>query len=91
MTEEMEKLRRLLDQHSILWEDKSDSQITRTHFEYRGYHWSVVHGFGSYGGYSFVTNDEGLLELMSDAVNGGEPVGWLTADEVMKYVVKEGA
>ena len=41
---------------------------------------------GSYGGYNFITADEGLLELMSEAVNGGDPVGWLTAVQVMKYV-----
>lgn len=29
---------------------------------------------------------KGLLELMSDAVDNGEPIGFLTAQEVMEYV-----
>ena len=90
MTKEMEKLRELLDAEHITWHDASRESemcpICRTHFGYRGYQWSVIHGYGSYGGYSIITADEGLLELMSEAVNGGDPVGWLTADQVMEYV-----
>jgi hypothetical protein len=81
MVEEMVKLRQMLNEHHIKWVDKSDMQIDRTHFYYRGFHWSVVNGYGTYG------EDEGLLELMSNAVNGGEPIGYLTADEVMKMVL----
>lgn len=90
MTKEMEKLRELLDAEHITWNDASREgemcPMCRTHFRYRGYKWSVIHGYGSYGGYSIITADEGLLELMSEAVNGGDPVGWLTANQVMEYV-----
>ena len=97
MVEEMIKLRELLDKNGIPWEDKSTRHthpkewgleefsfsIDRTHFEFRGYHWSAINGCGTYG------EDEGLIELMSDAVNGGEPIGYLTADEVMDMVKGE--
>ena len=90
MTHEMKLFREMLDAENIEWHDASSQSFElpmyRTHFEHRGYHWSVIHGFGSYGGPSFLYDDEGLLELMSDAVNGGEPIGFLTAEEVMRYV-----
>lgn len=91
MTHEMKLLREMLDAENIEWHDASSQSfelpMDRTHFEHRGYHWSVIHGFGSYGGPSFSRDDKGLLELMSDAVNEGEPIGWLTAKEAMQYVV----
>lgn len=94
MTQEMIKLRELLDEKKIKWWDCSFSggdtpfvRIDRTHFKYRGFEWSVVHGFGSYGGWSYNRENEGLLELMSEAVNDGEPVGWLTAEQVIEYVL----
>lgn len=31
----------------------------------------------------------GLLELMSAAVNDGEPIGYLTAAQVMDYVLQQ--
>lgn len=90
MTHEMELFREMLDAEHIEWRDASSQSfelpMDRTHFEYRGYDWSVIHGYGSYGGPSFLYDDKGLLELMSDAVNEGEPVGFLTAEEVMRYV-----
>lgn len=101
MTEEMIKFRKLLDENGIKWEDAStkekplldgfdfhiDFHIDRTHFTYKGNNWSVIHGFGTYGGYSNFERDKGLLELMSNAVNGGEPVGYLTADQAMRLVL----
>lgn len=90
MCKEMEKLRKALDKNAISWEDASENgilPITRTHFEYKGYEWSVIHGFGTYGGWNSIDPDAGLLEIMSSAVNGGEPLGWLTAKEVMDLVV----
>ena len=90
MTREMELFRKMLDDNGIEWHDASELDvypITRTHFNYRGYDWSVIHGYGSYGGYSFFEKDKGLLELMSDAVNGGEPEGHLTAKEAYNYVI----
>lgn len=89
MTKEMELFRKMLDDNGIEWHDASDTYaypITRTHFNYRGHNWSVIHGYGSWGGYNRFTEDEGLLELMSDAVNGGDPVGYLTAKEAFDYV-----
>lgn len=91
MVEEMVRLRNLLDENGIPWVDKSerytypkegDFEIDRTHFEFRGYYWSAINGCGTYG------EEEGLIELMSTAVNDGEPIGYLTADEVMDLVVK---
>lgn len=90
MTHEMKLFRQMLDAEHIEWHDASSQlfelPMDRTHFEYRGYQWSVIHGFGSYGGPSRLYDDKGLLELMSDAVNKGEPIGFLTAEQVMKYV-----
>lgn len=90
MTHEMKLFRKMLDAENIEWHDASSQSfelpIDRTHFKYRGYFWSVVHGFGSYGGPSYLYDDKGLLELMSDAVNEGEPIGFLTATQAMQYV-----
>ena len=87
MNEEMKKLRTLLDAENIEWEDKSDNiiiyPICRTHFSYNGQRWSVIHGYGSYGGYSSFSTDRGLLE----AYNFNDKlIGYLTAEEVMQYV-----
>ncbi len=90
MCKEMEKLREALTANDIIWTDASDKgllPITRTHFEHKGYKWSVIHGFGTYGGWSHLEPDAGLLEVMSSAIDGGEPMGWLTAEEVMDLVL----
>ena len=90
MTHEMKLFREMLDAENIEWHDASSQSnelpMDRTHFEHRGYQWSVIHGFGSYGGPSYLYDDKGLLELMSNAVNKGDPIGWLTAKEAMQYV-----
>lgn len=89
--EEMQKLRNYLDSKKIEWIDKSDDWemgwICRTHFDYKDNHWSVINGSGTYGG--FYINEKsnyGALELMVDCVNGGEPVGYLKAEDVIKYI-----
>ena len=93
MTREMIKFRKLLDKNGIEWHDASDPaedsfRIDRTHFEYNRFHYSVVHGYGTYGGYSnWNDKDEGLLELMSNAINRGNPIGWLTADEAIQIIL----
>ena len=88
MVGEMIKFRNLLDQHNIRWIDKSDEIIDRTHLNYRNYHFSVVNGLGTYGGYMiYESKNRGLLELMSNAINEGEPVGQLTAEEAFKIVL----
>lgn len=89
--EEMQKLRDYLDSNNIEWKDKSDdwemSWICRTHFYYKNNQWSVINGSGTYGGY-FI-NEElnyGALELMVSCINDGEPVGYLKAEDVIKYM-----
>lgn len=89
MIKEMLKLRELLDQEEINWCDRSDEVISRTHFEYKGYKWSIINGLGTYGGYYFDEKDnKNLLELMSAAVNENEPIGFLTADECIEIIKK---
>ena len=87
MNEEMKKLRAMLDAEHIKWEDKSGDgvyPIYRTHFRYKGQRWSVIHGYGTYGGYDPCTDtDRGLLEAYNFSE---EPTGYLTAEEVMRYV-----
>lgn len=91
MVDEMIKFRNLLDKNNIKWIDKSDEGfIDRTHFNHRNYFFSVVNGFGTYGGINVLNGHDhnaGLLELMSNCVNGGEPIGSLTADEAIKIVL----
>lgn len=66
----------------------ADTSMYRTHFEHNGYKFRVIHGFGSYGGKDTLTgNDRGLLECMTEKINGGEPVGFLTAAEVLNIEV----
>ena len=99
MPSEMQKLRTMLTEMGIKWEDKSaictedmirivmnmynvsretvDVSIYRTHFDAIGCHYSVVCGNGTYGG------EEGLLEMM---VNGAEPTGWLTAEDIIGQI-----
>ena len=92
MVAEMHKLRQLLNESGIAWEDCSTGPdvylpIDRTHFEHGGFSWSVVNGYGSYGGWDYMrTKNEGFLEVMSNALNDGDPLGWLTAEEVMDLV-----
>lgn len=85
--EEMKKLRDMLNNRHITWTDHSDLSgvlpIIRTWFEYGGIQWSCVYGRGSYG-YA-----DGLLELW--ALNQHEePIGYLTANEVIEIIKKRG-
>lgn len=96
MVEEMTKLRKLLTEHGIEWHDSSTPpeytiQIDRTHFDYKGFNWSVINGFGSYGGIGIFRDKKnmGLLELMSAAVNDGEPIGYLTAEQAIKLILED--
>lgn len=89
---EMERLRMLLDYNGYDWYDKSDNKIPemaieRTHLYFGEVLCSIIHGYGTYGGYNTYTgHDEGLLELMCEKVNGGEPIGELTADEAIVII-----
>lgn len=97
--EEMKKLRQMLDEKNIPWHDASDVMseskewpmwICRTHFEYKGIKFSVINGFGTYGGWfganPGISEEEnmGLLELMMDDDN--EVFGWLEAEGIMKAI-----
>lgn len=65
----------------------ADTTIWRTHFEVDGIEYSVINGFGTYGGFnSYTGHNLGLLECMTVKANGGEPVGHLTAEEVMEII-----
>ena len=91
----MISLRNKLDEKGIEWTDESQKfefclggklGIDRTHFNYKGKKISVINGYGSYGGIDVLTNkNEGLLEFYDFE---SEPIGYLTADEVMKELEK---
>lgn len=84
---EMKKLRQQLDERCTKWWDDSDEWICRTKFKvgYSAQLVSVVNGLGTYGGYSSVRpTNAGLLEMRIN--ENDEPVGNLTADEVLTKV-----
>ena len=66
----------------------ADSTMYRTHFEHKGKKYSVIFGYGSFGGINAIepSQNNSLLEMMID---DDEPVGWLTADDVLKIIDKE--
>ena len=88
---EMRKLRNKLNKNGIAWEDKSEKGdgllwMCRTHFNYKGFFWSVIHGIGSYGGIMPGARIGGvLLEVMSNALDEN-PIGSLTAKEIWKLM-----
>lgn len=89
MVDEMLKLRELLTKNGIEWQDASTPpdypfRIDRTHFNYRGVNWSVIN-VREYD--VFDNENKGLLELASAAINKGEPIKYLTADSVIKFVL----
>lgn len=93
--EEMQKLRDGLDGRNIPWEDVSSelqpafAWICRTHFEFNGTKYSVINGFGTYGGISLATEkNEGLLEMMGEQVVK-TPIGYLTAEQILRYIDHE--
>lgn len=89
--EVMDTLRDILDEDGIKWSDKSvrrtcdDVQfiLLRTHIIYHGKLYSVILGTGTYG------FEDYKLELLSEVVNGGEPIGGLTVTEVID-ILKHG-
>lgn len=49
--------------------------------------YSVINGFGTYGGYDpMYDRNTGLLEMMSANINGGDSCGYLTADDIIKTI-----
>lgn len=93
---EMKKLREGLTKRGIEWKDMTqygppgheELWICRTTFEYHGKTWSVLHGFGTYGGFSHYIHDDCKLELMVGLYSG--PIGRLTAEKVFRLMDKEG-
>lgn len=89
--EEMQKLRDGLTARGIEWKDETEKGpvywICRTHYTHNKSKWSVIHGFGTYGGFSHFSKD-GKLELLVGLY--GEPIGQLTADKVFRLMDKEG-
>lgn len=93
MCKEMLALRELLDALHIDWTDGSDlitedriafnnCYIYRTHFYYNGDRYSVVYGYGTYGGWGrwLDKEDPKLLELR---INNEEPTGYHTAADII--------
>ena len=65
----------------------ADTTIFRTHFEHDNYKYSVIYGFGTYGGVDVLSgHDFGMLECMTEKINGGEPLGNLTAKDVLDII-----
>lgn len=97
---EMEKLRDWLTMKKIPWKDQSEDYglksgegelwMCRTKFEIGGVLCSVINGYGSFGGLSFFEDkNKGLLEIWAnEKIGGGEPVGYLTADDVIKLITE---
>lgn len=86
IVDEMKKFRELLDQNGIEWVDDSEAldterYICRTHPKNHE-RWSVINGFGTYGGYDFDGKNKGLLEIMFE----GEVLGHRKAEETYKLV-----
>ena len=91
--EEMQKLRAGLNKRKIAWLDTSyhgerDVQtfywICGTRFTICGNEWSVVHGYGSYGGFNKHFCDHKLLECQAWEMT--EPDGFLTAERILKKI-----
>lgn len=88
--EEMQKLRAGLKEREISWIDKSDDcnyrglWVCRTHFMYNGDHWSVINGFGTYGGFDHYSINRELLECQCGELS--EPIGFLTAADVFRIM-----
>lgn len=88
---ELNKLKTYLDKHEIKYVIKSDPEtahyrIERVHFNINGYKWSVIHGYGTYGGFDpFTGEDKGLLELYTTQIQP-DPFGCLTCTEVIDLI-----
>lgn len=90
---ELNKLKTYLDEHDFEYIIKSDPEtahyrIERIHFNINGYKWSVIHGYGTYGGLDPITGDDkGLLELYTTQIQP-DPFGMLTCTEVIELIEK---
>lgn len=63
----------------------ADTSMYRTAFTYNGINFSVINGYGSYGGYDPETGvNEGMLEMLNSKDN--DVTGWLTAEDIIKFM-----
>lgn len=93
MCHELEKLTKMLDEKGIEWSDRSsgegETRIWRVHFRTSPHkRWSAINGFCTYGGLKSIQGQDinyGLIELW-DFTKKNDPVGWLTAEDVMRIV-----
>lgn len=94
---ELENLKKILDDKKIEWFDMSeynsiddvDLSIERIHIFQKNIHFSIVNGFGTYGGYrTFDNKNLGLLELYGTGID--DPIGFLTAEEAFEKMIKKG-
>lgn len=68
-----------------------DITMYRTYFIINDIEYSVINGYNSYGGYSpFLDRNLGLLEIMAETINNGNPCGNMTADDIINLIFKEG-
>lgn len=87
----MQKLRTWLKSKGIKYYDAScvsdDFWICRTHFNLYGSKFSVINGMGTYGGMDPAHEyNADLLEIMSSQINGGEPIGFLNAEQTIEEI-----
>lgn len=89
VVEEMKKLRELLDKRGIKWQDNSEESdkitdywICRTRFKFNGLEVSCINGRGTYGGFYGCNSGDGNMGLLEAWIEGFEPIGWQTADDV---------
>lgn len=88
---ELNKLKDYLDTRRIKYAIKSDPEtahyrIERIHFMINDYRWSVIHGYGTYGGLDPLTGeDKGLLELYTTQIQP-DPFGCLTCAELIELI-----
>ena len=90
MCKEMKKLRKYLTDNGIYWwDDTSISSLhwmVRTKFEFSGKEFCVLNGVGSFGGCT--THDSKNLGKLELIIDDEEPVGYLTAQEVIARMGK---
>lgn len=89
---EMQKFRDMLDERGIPWIDVSDDEskgdylTCRTHLAFgeKGWNWSIINGYGTYGGWNRIHPENiGLLEAW-DFVH--ELIGFLTAEQAFNLI-----
>lgn len=89
---EMQKFRDALDAAKVPWSDSScegNEMIPGTcgtTVRVGRKLWSIINGFGTYGGQKFPDKvNRGFLEAW-DKTTKNEPVGWLDAEEALKLI-----